>query len=349
VIRHVVEASPMNRWAVGILCALLLWSAGAGATSDVDKERARTLFTDGNALIDKGKYVDALEKFRAAYALWPNAKILLNIGTTLRALGRNAEAADAYEKYIAAPDADPKKRDEAKSILDTLEKSIGKLLIEPRSRLRILVDGKLVAETDSALTIRVEPGVHVVLGDREGAAPVTQSIAVAAGETRSVEIKLVETTSKEPTPTKEPPPAPVVDAPPRPLVPETVEPRRLGVFARTDIDASFRGAVAAVGASYRLDRVELAAAALLGARKGGEPSAVVFLFDRAVRPVLLVAVPFFVVDGLRVGARGGVGLHIDANASTTLFAHASVAHFFAAPTHYTSTYGLFTAGAQLRF
>ena len=55
--------------------------------------RARELFKQGNRLIEQARYVDALEKFEAAYATWQNPKIQLNIATTLRTLGRHAEAA----------------------------------------------------------------------------------------------------------------------------------------------------------------------------------------------------------------------------------------------------------------
>lgn len=324
-----------------LIAALLLVTSTALATTDAEKERARALFDEGNALIDTGKYVDALDKFRAAYSLWPNAKILLNIGTTLRALGRNAEAADAYDKYVSAADVDPKRRDEAKSILESLDKAIGKLRIEPRGRLRILVDGKLIGDTDAPLTIRVEPGVHILVG--EGASAITQSIAVAAGETRTVELKIL-----APTPPSEkvpPPPPRVVDSKPH----EPDEPKRFGITARADVDTTFRGAIGAIGVSYRLDRVEVSGNALVGARRGAEPMALIFIFDRVVRPVILAAAPMFFVDGLRVGARGGVGVHIDATASTTLFAHATAAHFFAAPAGFASTYALLSAGAQLRF
>jgi hypothetical protein len=325
-----------------LIAAILLVTSTAFATSDAEKERARKLFDEGNAAIDTGKYVDALEKFRGAYAIWPNAKILLNIATTLRALGRNAEAADAYEQYISAPDADPKKRDEVKGILETLDKTVGKLRLKPATKMRVLVDGRLIGDTDGILTVRVEPGVHVVVCETTTA--FNQTISVAAGEVRTVELKTAEPEAKTAAPVS----SSVVDQPTK-LIPEPPEPRRYAIMARADVDATFRGAVGALGVGYRWDRVEVGAAALLGARRGAEPYAALFITDRTVRPVIFAALPLFFVEGARVGARGGVGVHIDATATTTLFAHATAAHFFAPPAGFSSTYGLLTLGAELRF
>ncbi len=327
-----------------LIAALLLVSSTALATTDVEKERARHLFDQGNALIDTGKYVEALDKFRSAYALWPNPKILLNIATTLRALGRNAEAADAYELYIASPDADPKRREDARAIRDSLDAGLGKLRVEPKTKMRVLVDGKLVSEGE-AKTIRVEPGVHVVVGDADGASPISKSIAVAAGETRPVvlEVPVRPETSATPKSPAVPPPPVAADTTTQPSAP-----RRVGVFARADVDATFRGGIGAVGASYRFDRLEIGAAALLGGRRGGEALVTVFIFDGVIRPVILGALPVLFADGARIGARGGVGVHFDVGAPT-LFVHASAAHFFSAPEGYSATYALLTAGAQLRF
>jgi hypothetical protein len=194
-------------------CALLLISLHAApAVADVANKAARALFDEGNELAEKGKFVEALDRFRAAYALWANAKILLNIGTTLRQLGRNAEAADTYEKYLASPDADPKRLPEVKAALAETESKSSKLEITSKGKKRrVIVDGKLAGETDATIVVRVEPGSHTVLGDHETDNVITRNVAVAAGETRSVELSAAVVAA--PPPPAPRPPAPHEDKP----------------------------------------------------------------------------------------------------------------------------------------
>src|SRR5262245_50885951 len=60
-----------------------------------DEKEAERLFQEGNTLFDTGDYLWALERYRSAWRLDPRARYQLNIGVTLTALGRDAEAADA--------------------------------------------------------------------------------------------------------------------------------------------------------------------------------------------------------------------------------------------------------------
>ena len=79
------------------IVAALCFATVAQADSQTE---ARALFKEGNRLLDAGDYVGALDMFKGAYSRWPNVKILLNLGTALRQLGRNVEAAEHYEKYL---------------------------------------------------------------------------------------------------------------------------------------------------------------------------------------------------------------------------------------------------------
>ncbi len=62
---------------------------------------ARALFEEANGLARRGEHARALERFRAAYALFPSPRILLNMSTTLRALGQDLEAAVGYERWFS--------------------------------------------------------------------------------------------------------------------------------------------------------------------------------------------------------------------------------------------------------
>jgi len=311
------------------------------------EDEARALFEDGNKLLEKGNYVDALEKFRAAYARWANPKILLNIGTTLRQLGRNAEAADTYAKYLADSAADPKRTAEVTQVLADLEAKIGKLEIVLAKRARVLIDGRLLGELEGTVLARVEPGVHAIAIEPSTGKATMLNVSVAAGEKRTVEI-----TPPEAPPAEVAPPAPPVAAPAKPEAPAP-PPRSttFGAFVRTDIEVRGRGAIVAPGLTARVaDLLTLSVAALVGKSRGVEPSVSVFLLRGTVRPLLLVGAPlFFVSEGTGVGFRGGAGVMIDVTSFAGLYAHASVAVFVNAPAGFERQAFIGSFGAEARF
>src|SRR3954470_12544237 len=106
----------MTSRARSLLVAASLVAAGPAAAQpgspppNGDKVDAKALMQSGIRLLDAKDYLGALAVFKDAYARFPSAKILLNIGTTLTLLDRKVDAANAYQKYLDAPDTDPAKR-----------------------------------------------------------------------------------------------------------------------------------------------------------------------------------------------------------------------------------------------
>src|SRR5262249_23249741 len=94
-----------------------------------DKTDAKALMLSGVKLLEAKDYLGALAVFKDAYARFPSAKILLNIGTTQKLLNRNAEAANTYQRYLESKDADPARRTEITQILADIDKLVGKLEI----------------------------------------------------------------------------------------------------------------------------------------------------------------------------------------------------------------------------
>jgi hypothetical protein len=68
-------------------------------------EEAEALVREGYEHLRVGDYVNALEKYRLSYACVPTPEALRSIGAALRGLNRNAEAAAAFEDYLAHPKA----------------------------------------------------------------------------------------------------------------------------------------------------------------------------------------------------------------------------------------------------
>lgn len=69
---------------------------------DVMMNEARRRFDAGVDLYRKGLYRAAHAEFERAYDLSALPELLYNLGNTLQALGRLAEAADRYERYLKA-------------------------------------------------------------------------------------------------------------------------------------------------------------------------------------------------------------------------------------------------------
>ena len=190
-----------SRWmaAGAIACAAGIWAAPALAET-ADEQAARALFTEGNELFAAGDYVAALERFQTAYARTSNPKVLLNIGTTLKQLGRFAEAATVYESYLKNPKADPGRRKEVETALGELLGRIAILRLEGAPEgAKITIDGRAV----SGGQVRVDRGPHTVVADDGKGPPVTVQVEVVAKEERVVSLKRAE-------------PAPAAAAEPKP-------------------------------------------------------------------------------------------------------------------------------------
>ena len=157
-----------------------------------NKARAHALLMEGNALAGEGDFGTALEKFRAAYDLFPSVKLLLNIGTSLRHVGRNAEAAHTYERYLAHPEADPARSEELRRILKEIDQVTGRLRIEvnqPGARVRL--NGTLLDLTGNALTLRVDPTEHNIVAQKAGFVTVVRTVVVPVREQVVVKLILV--------------------------------------------------------------------------------------------------------------------------------------------------------------
>ncbi|HEY0253457.1 MAG TPA: hypothetical protein VGC41_18110, partial [Kofleriaceae bacterium] len=98
---------------------------------DDSKVDAQSLMASGVKLFEQKDYLGALAVFKTAYEKFQSVKILLNIGTTLKLLQRDADAANAYQRYLDSKDADPKRKPEIQKVVDKLDKTVGKLEITP--------------------------------------------------------------------------------------------------------------------------------------------------------------------------------------------------------------------------
>jgi len=110
--------------AVTLVLACFAAQAHAQAPADAGRAAARAKVQEGAALFDAGNFAGALARFDEAYARFPAPAIHFNRAQALRALGRNAEAEQALERFIKeAKDASAEKRAEAEQQLAELRRA----------------------------------------------------------------------------------------------------------------------------------------------------------------------------------------------------------------------------------
>ena len=289
-----------------------------------DKGDAKALMASGLKLFAAKDYLGALSVFQTAYARFPSGKILLNIGTTLLKLDRKAEAANAYQSYLDAPDSDPARKLEVTKVVAGLDVDVGRVEISvtPSDAELQLDKGEWIAAAKLART-RVAPGSFVVHARKPGFKPIEQTTTVAAGGTRTIALTL----EPEVVATG----GGGVDADTGLIGRAETEgpPSKFGVLALAHVDVKNQGGAAIVGLAFDvMDRVQLQAAALLGPSSGGYAGVAVALLTGRVRPVLVAGVPIFVASGARVGIRGAAGVELAFSRHISAVAELGVEHMF---------------------
>jgi hypothetical protein len=164
------------RW----LCAILMLTALARAEEDSpEKAQARLLLGQGNALFEKGDLKGALVDFRAAYALYPSPKLLVNAAAAERELGDLPGAANDLRHFLdEAPSDDPFLSEKAAQDLKAIEKKVGRIALAGwPAKTAVEVDGR--PGRDPAY---VKPGEHHVRARTPAGAEVEKDLTVGAGE-----------------------------------------------------------------------------------------------------------------------------------------------------------------------
>ena len=310
------------------LCATLVLVAIARAASAQpappappagDKQDAKALMQSGVKLLEAHDYLGALAIFKDAYQRFPSAKILLNIGTTLKLLGRTADAANAYQRFLDAPDTDPSKRPEVEGVLAELDKTVGKvsITVTPPDAEVELDDEWLPAA--QAHLVRVAPGTATFHARHAGYQPGTQSVTVAAGGQALLAITL----QPVPRPEVKPVVVTVHDVAPRVEVQEG--PRsRVGAFAMAHVSVHPRvGSAWLVGGTLDVTgQLAVDVALILGPGLvssgmsypaappsfGAYAGASYALLPGALRPRVALGFPVFASDGARFAVRAAGGV-----------------------------------------
>jgi tetratricopeptide (TPR) repeat protein len=167
-------------------------NAAPPANDAASKMRAQALLSEGTSAYGRGDYAAALEKFTAAYQIFPSPKLWFNIGQANRDLGRPVEAVAAFDRFLReAGDAPPETLAEARRSAAELKTKLGQIqVICATDGAEVTVDGKQVGSTPLGEMVWTTPGRHQVAVQREGFSPAIEDVAVLAGKASAVNIEL---------------------------------------------------------------------------------------------------------------------------------------------------------------
>ncbi len=183
-------------------------------TDDKARPLAAALMTEGVRQLQAQAYDQALANFLEAYNKLPSPKILLNIASTLRDMGRTAEAANTYQRYLADPMTGPERVAEVTSIMAQLDAELTVLTVRvtPRGS-DVSIDGGPFITVGGALVTRVRPGIHLVRV-KSGLATGELTVNGFDGEAKDVAVTAIATVSQGNGATPAPPAPPEPAAPP---------------------------------------------------------------------------------------------------------------------------------------
>lgn len=310
-----------------LLAALVLAEGAAGAQPtpppEANKGDAKELMQLGVKLLKSKDYLGALAVFTDAYKRFPSAKILLNIGTTLRLLERSADAVNAYQRYLDSADADPARVPEVGAEIGRIEKNLARLEITAPAEAELQIgDGDWIPATAGKL-YRVVPGPYTIRARRTGYKPYESNGDAAVGASVAIAVVMEE----NPVPAGKP-------------VFITVpgdddfgggkdDPRsRIAALAIGHFDIK-GGAAVFVGAAFdATERLQVRAAGIVGPNFGGFVGASFAFLTGTLRPTLTAGIPIFFNDGPRIGIRGAAGIEIVANRHFAVIVELGVEHQF---------------------
>jgi hypothetical protein len=135
-------------------------------------EEARQHFRAGVALLqdpEGARHEEAYREFKAAYAASQSAKVLGNVGFCAMRLERDAEAIEAYDRYLRdVPDIDEEEREQIKRDVATMRSGLVRLTLTSELAGLTVIDQRVPVRGEAVTNSYDVPGTRAVLGLRAG-------------------------------------------------------------------------------------------------------------------------------------------------------------------------------------
>lgn len=174
---------------------------------------AQALMIEGVKQLQARAYDQALANFLEAYGKFPSPRILLNIASTLRDMGRYADAANTYQRYLLDPGAGTERTAEVTDLLVRLDEQLTVLTVHVAPKGSDLsIDGGPFVPVGHTLVTRVRPGLHLVR-IRKGDQSSELTVNGFEGEAKQVEAVLAVAAAPNATPGPAPTSGPPVPQP----------------------------------------------------------------------------------------------------------------------------------------
>lgn len=164
-------------------------ASASGAASTTAKEEARAHFEKGLSLFDEEAWDAALVEFQKSRELFPTRAATKDAGFCLRKLHRFDEALDMFEALLAFPNLPVDDREIAEREVRGLKALVGRIELrgmEPGAT--VVVDSR-ARGTSPVPPVRVPAGTHVVRVVKQGFVPFEANVAVAGGQSTTVDAK----------------------------------------------------------------------------------------------------------------------------------------------------------------
>jgi hypothetical protein len=198
-----------------VACAAIAAPAEAGPTTEAIAT-ARALYQEGDAALSRGDLGVAREKLIAAFALTPAPIIGAALAHTQEKLGQLIEAREtcfAVARSAVLPEETSRSaeaRRDADTLAAALEARIPRVRVvleglTPDRGVTVTFDGASVPPAALGAPRQVNPGTHTIVLNAKDAAPLTTSITVAEGESRSLAVAVPGMRSVPPPMTAPPP------------------------------------------------------------------------------------------------------------------------------------------------
>ncbi len=167
------------------------WAAGVPRATQM---QANALFAEANQLFAQQAHGPALEKYRAAVALWDHPLIRFNMAVTEIRLDHILDADDDLEKALRYGEAPftPELYRQALDYRALVKKQIGVLEAScTQADVHVVLDGKPWFACPAAQKTRVLAGQHTLVGERAGYMTRSRQLVILGGSTQTEKLALV--------------------------------------------------------------------------------------------------------------------------------------------------------------
>ena len=164
------------------------------AANEGTKQEASAHFRQGVELFREGAYRAALVELRRAYDVFPDYRVLYNIGQTELQIGAYVEAIRDFESYLqkGGLDISDERRASVEADVASLRRRVGTLAISVNeSSADVYLDGVRVGLSPLPTTLPVSAGRHLVRVSAEDGTTASRIVDVAGGDFHELELELV--------------------------------------------------------------------------------------------------------------------------------------------------------------